>query len=74
MAVKSRLAGPGPGPDQMVAVMDAEGASSWQVGFIDACCILSGHCAPSAPSCSWPQIVIPGVPTQRCRSQLECVQ
>ena len=31
-AVKSRLAGPGPGADQMVAVMDAVGASSWQVG------------------------------------------
>jgi len=33
--VKSRLAGPGPGPDQMVAVMDAEGASSWQVRFTE---------------------------------------
>ena len=30
-AVQNRLAGPGPGPDQMVAVMDAVGASSWQV-------------------------------------------
>ena len=35
-AVKSRLAGPGPGPDQMVAVMDAEGASSWQVSSTGA--------------------------------------
>ena len=35
-ALKSRLAGPGPGPDQMVAVMDAVGASSWQVGTLSS--------------------------------------